>query len=45
MKYKNSYQSPLGKMIMARFGVNLTGLWVDDQKYFAVNLSDDAGCG
>ena len=42
MKYKNSYQSPLGKMIMASDGVNLTGLWFDDQKYFALNLSDDA---
>lgn len=42
MKYKNSYQSPLGKMIMASDGVNLTGLWFDDQKYFALNLSADA---
>lgn len=44
MKYKNSYQSPLGKMIMVSDGVNLTGLWFDDQKYFALNLSDDAVC-
>lgn len=42
MKYKNSYQSPLGKMIMASDGVNLTGLWFDNQKYFALNLSADA---
>lgn len=42
MKYKNSYHSPLGKMMMAGDGEKLTGLWFDDQKYFALNLSADA---
>lgn len=42
MKYKNSYHSPLGKMIMASDGERLTGLWFDDQKYFALHLSSDA---
>lgn len=44
MKYKNSYHSPLGKMIMASDGEKLTGLWFDDQKYFALTLDDDTIC-
>lgn len=44
MKYINSYHSPLGKMTMASDGEKLTGLWFDDQKYFALHLSADAVC-
>lgn len=42
MKYISKYISPLGAMTMASDGESLTGLWFDDQKYFALHLSPDA---
>lgn len=42
MKYINYYDSPLGRIILASDGENLTGLWFDGQKYCLKGLSDDA---
>ncbi len=42
MKYINYYDSPLGRIILASDGENLTGLWFDGQKYGLKGLSDDA---
>jgi methylated-DNA-[protein]-cysteine S-methyltransferase len=38
MYYINHYTSPLGNMTMANDGTALTGLWFDDQKYFALGI-------
>ena len=32
--YKTTYKSPLGELILASDGENLTGLWIKGQKYF-----------
>ena len=42
MEYISTYASSLGKITMAGDGHYLIGLWFDEQKYFALNLSDDA---
>lgn len=34
MLYTDSYLSPLGKITLASNGTNLTGLWIDGQKYY-----------
>ena len=39
MYYINHYASPLGDITMASNGKKLTGLWFDQQKYFADTLS------
>ena len=38
MEYIHHYKSPLGGITEAADGENLTGLWFDDQKYFACSL-------
>jgi methylated-DNA-[protein]-cysteine S-methyltransferase len=38
MNYLHHYTSPLGNMTMASDGTALTGLWFDDQKYFALGI-------
>ena len=35
MYYCSEYFSPIGKLTIASDGENLTGLWIEDQKYFA----------
>ena len=40
MTYKTTYNSPLGKMTLVSDGENLTGLWIDGQKYFESTLHD-----
>ena len=35
------YDSPLGRITLASDGTALTGLWFDDQKYFADTLAPD----
>lgn len=40
MDYCWKYQSPMGKIMMASDGENLTGLWFEEQKYYAATLSD-----
>ncbi len=41
MFYKTSYNSPLGHLLLASDGINLTGLWIENQKYFADTVPDD----
>jgi methylated-DNA-[protein]-cysteine S-methyltransferase len=41
MDYIFDYDSPLGAITMASDGKALTGLWFNDQKYFAYTLSRD----
>lgn len=38
MQYISRYQSPLGSILLAAEEDGLTGLWFDDQKYFAYYL-------
>lgn len=39
MTYTSTFSSPLGEILLASDGENLTGLWFYNQKYFAANLS------
>lgn len=39
MTYTCTFSSPLGEILLASDGENLTGLWFYNQKYFAANLS------
>lgn len=41
MDYIFAYDSPLGGITMASDGKSLTGLWFNDQKYFAYTLNKD----
>lgn len=41
MYYSTIYQSPIGKLTMASDGKNLTGLWIEGQKYYGGCLSQD----
>lgn len=41
MTYIYRYNSPLGAMTAASDGTAITGLWFDDQKYFAAGLSQE----
>lgn len=41
MQYTNSYQSPIGDILVASDGKSLTGLWFMGQKYFADTLSPE----
>ena len=34
MIYKTYYSSPIGKLLLASDGTNLTGLWIENQKYY-----------
>lgn len=36
MKYINTYQSPLGKILLAGDYESVTGLWLANQKYYAL---------
>ena len=38
MQYTNHYDSPLGGILLACDETGLTGLWFDEQKYFAAGL-------
>jgi methylated-DNA-[protein]-cysteine S-methyltransferase len=42
LHYSTVYESPAGSLLLASDGVNLTGLWIKGQKYFAANLTDKA---
>ncbi len=39
MEYTSRYPSPLGEILLAADDVGLTGLWFEDQKHFARQLS------
>ena len=41
MKYINHYNSPLSKILIAADDVGLSGLWFENQKYYAVNLDEN----
>ena len=41
MHYINHYRSPLGTILLAADDTGLTGLWFEDQKYFAQGLDKE----
>lgn len=41
MEYTTLYKSPLGDITLASDGVAITGLWFENQKYFARTLSKE----
>ncbi len=41
MEYISEYNSPVGMMLMSSDGENLTGLWIEKQKYFKSTLGDE----
>lgn len=41
MQYTNEYVSPLGKILLAADEKGLTGLWFENQKYYARGLASD----
>ncbi|SJZ44490.1 methylated-DNA--[protein]-cysteine S-methyltransferase [Anaerorhabdus furcosa] len=41
MEYTTLYKSPLGNITLASDGVAITGLWFENQKYFARTLSKE----
>ena len=41
MFYKTGYTSPIGKLLLASDGSNLTGLWIEKQKYYADTAPKD----
>lgn len=41
MQYTSSYQSPMGKILLAADEIGLTGLWFEGQKYFALYLEKE----
>jgi methylated-DNA-[protein]-cysteine S-methyltransferase len=38
MRYTTTYPSPIGLLTLASDGVNLTGLWIEGQKYFGSGI-------
>ena len=40
--YKTEYPSPIGLLTLASDGENLTGLWMENQKFFCACLPGDA---
>lgn len=40
--YTASYSSPVGELLLASDGENLTGLWLEGQKHYADGLDDSA---
>ena len=40
MTYTDSYWSPLGRILLASNGTELTGLWFEGQKYFGSSLQN-----
>ena len=41
MTYTTKYNSPTGSLTLSSDGTNLTGLWMDGQKYFAATLDGE----
>lgn len=41
MKYKTSYSSPLGEILLVSDRINLTGVWIEGQKYKLKNLKEE----
>lgn len=40
MLYKTTHQTPLGKTTLCSDGLNLVGLWLENQKYFANTITE-----
>lgn len=40
MQYINHYPSPLGNMLLAADEIGLTGVWFEEQKYYALHLDE-----
>lgn len=40
MEYINYYESPLGKLLLSADDIGLTGVWFEEQKYFAQGLKE-----
>ena len=41
MQYVSKYRSPLGNILLAADEVGLTGLWFEEQRYFALYLDEE----
>ena len=41
MFYSSYYNSPVGRLLLASDGANLTSLWIEKQKYYADTAPDD----
>ena len=41
MQYINHYHSPLGDILLACDEIGLTGLWFENQRYYALQLDED----
>lgn len=41
VQFIHTYDSPIGRLILASDGTNLTGLWFDGQKYFGSTLEQE----
>ena len=41
MQYTSHYESPLGNILLAADEAGLTGLWFEDQKYYAADLDKE----
>lgn len=41
MEYADTIKSPAGTLTVSSDGENITGLWIEGQKYFAPGLGDD----
>lgn len=41
MQYIRHYRSPLGNILLSSDGTHLTGLWFEDQRYFAEKLDNN----
>lgn len=41
MEYTTQYASPVGNLLLASDGQALTGLWIENQKYYAATLAQD----
>lgn len=39
MIYKTYYSSPIGELLLTSDGDNLTGLWIENQKYYSYKVS------
>ncbi len=41
MQYTSTYQSPLGRILLAVDDIGLTGLWFEAEKYYALHLDPE----
>ena len=41
MQYTSEYQSPIGKILLAADEMGLTGLWLENEKYYALGLDTE----